>query len=128
MNHLPNGRNNSELENLARRTGLFGVFRLKHIVLMLLLPVALLAGVFAVVTAGSSSQQTEPAWQRVEEFNTEVIGHIGGLANAVELGANYLFAGFSKSSIGLPTCSMNPSFMTTILSARVMASTWSWVT
>jgi hypothetical protein len=30
--------------------------------------------------------------------------------------------------IGEPTCSMLPAFRTTILSAIVIASTWSWVT
>jgi hypothetical protein len=38
------------------------------------------------------------------------------------------FSGCSYSSSGVPTCSMRPAFSTTMRSARVMASTWSWVT
>ena len=37
-------------------------------------------------------------------------------------------AGRWYRSIGAPTCSIRPPFSTTIRSARVMASTWSWVT
>ena len=32
------------------------------------------------------------------------------------------------TSSGVPICSMRPAFMTTMRSAIVMASTWSWVT
>ena len=38
------------------------------------------------------------------------------------------FLGLVYNSIGVPTCSTIPSFNTTILSAKVMASTWSCVT
>ena len=31
-------------------------------------------------------------------------------------------------SSGVPICSMRPAFSTTIRSARVIASVWSWVT
>ncbi|CKV94439.1 Uncharacterised protein [Mycobacterium tuberculosis] len=37
-------------------------------------------------------------------------------------------AGWSYSSSGVPTCSINPSLRTTTRSASVMASTWSCVT
>ena len=37
-------------------------------------------------------------------------------------------AGWSYISWGGATCSTTPSFITTIRSARVIASTWSWVT
>jgi hypothetical protein len=38
------------------------------------------------------------------------------------------FAGALYSSIGVPICSIRPPFITTIRSASVIASTWSWVT
>ena len=36
--------------------------------------------------------------------------------------------GRSYTSWGLPICSMWPAFITTMRSAMVIASTWSWVT
>ena len=38
------------------------------------------------------------------------------------------FCGWAYTSSGAPTCWMRPSFMITIRSPMVMASTWSWVT
>jgi hypothetical protein len=37
-------------------------------------------------------------------------------------------AGRSYSSIGAPICETRPALSTTIRSAMVIASTWSWVT
>ena len=39
-----------------------------------------------------------------------------------------VWRGFSKSSTGVPICTMSPSFITTTWSAKVSASVWSWVT
>ena len=36
-------------------------------------------------------------------------------------------AGLDRSSSGVPVCSMEPAFMTMILSERAKASSWSWV-
>ena len=38
------------------------------------------------------------------------------------------FAGRRYTSDGDPTCCSTPSFITAIRSARLIASTWSWVT
>ena len=42
--------------------------------------------------------------------------------------ATNLVAGPAYTSAGVPICSMRPAFITTIREARVIASTWSWVT
>ena len=44
-----------------------------------------------------------------------------------KLATNVVF-GFSYSSVGEPICSTRPEFITAMVSAMVMASSWSWVT
>ncbi len=42
--------------------------------------------------------------------------------------ATNVVRGFSYSSSGAPICSISPAFITAMVSAMVMASSWSWVT
>ena len=70
--------------------------RLGHIILLFLAPFILLAGVFVVTAAGINRLPVESVEEQVDLFAIDLIGHIGGPANSVDLGGGYAFVGFSN--------------------------------
>ncbi len=85
--------------------------------------------IFTQLTGLGKASRLKHLWQAPFTLHSRVIAAIQREAEHARNGLPALIiAKMSYSSVGVPTCSIRPSRITTMRSASVIASTWSWVT